>query len=66
MDRQLKLDTQLNKTAFDLVTYSAVGYFVGVAASVFFKRRTFIRNLSAGLFAGFAFNENQDAFNRQL
>ncbi|CAD8077266.1 unnamed protein product [Paramecium primaurelia] len=66
MDRQLKLDTQLNKTAFDLVTYTTVGYFVGVAASVFFKRRAFIRNLSAGVFAGFAFNENQEAFNRQL
>ncbi|CAD8085037.1 unnamed protein product [Paramecium sonneborni] len=66
MDRKQKLDTQLNKIAFDLITYSTLGYFVGVGASLFFKRRAFIRNLSAGLFAGFAYSENRDAFHRQL
>lgn len=43
-----------------------IGYFVGAAASVFFRRKAFIRNLSAGVFAGYAFGANQDAFNRQL
>lgn len=41
-----------------------VGYGVGIGASLLFKRKAIVRNMFAGIFGGYAFNENHQVFNR--
>ncbi|KAM3136341.1 hypothetical protein pb186bvf_011476 [Paramecium bursaria] len=63
-ENQIALDTQLNKTILELVLASAAGYGVGIGLSLFFKQKSFIRTLSAGLAGGYQFNENYEIFNQ--
>lgn len=43
-----------------------LGYFSGIALSLFFKRKVFIRNMSAGVLAGYSLSENQEVFNKLI
>jgi hypothetical protein len=44
--------------------YSAVGYVGGFAASLFFRKRSFISFVGAGTGCGYAFNKNRRHFNK--
>lgn len=61
LDQQKKLDSLLNKTFLDLTVYSLAGYAFGIGLSVFFKQKSIIRNLCAGVGGsyGFALNKNK-------
>lgn len=62
--QQRKLDTLLNKTFLDLATFSLIGFGVGLAASIFFKKP--IRYVAAGVGGSYGFVCNQEAFNRLI
>lgn len=63
---QRRLDTLLNKTFLDLATFSAVGYGVGLAASIFFRRSYPIRNFVAGIGGSYGIVQNRECFHKLL
>ena len=62
--QQRKLDTLLNKTFLDLATFSLLGFGVGLAASIFFKRP--IRYVAAGVGGSYGIVQNQEDFERLI
>ena len=61
---QRKLDTALNKSFLDLATFSLLGYGVGLAASIFFRRP--VRYVAAGVGGSYGIVQNQSSFHRLL
>ena len=64
LDQQKRLDTILNKTFLDLAVYSIAGYSIGVGLSIFFKQKSSIRNLAAGIGGSYGFALNRANFAR--
>lgn len=62
--QQRRLDTILNKTFLDLATYSVLGYGVGLAASIFFRKSFPIRNFVAGVGGSYGIVLNKDCFHK--
>jgi hypothetical protein len=55
------MDIILNKTALDLVVFTAVGYAIGMGAGIMFRNSRFISigtiaYIGAGVGGGYAFN----------
>lgn len=63
IDQQKRLDTILNKTFLDLAVYSLAGYGVGLGLSIFFKQKSAIRSLTAGIGGSYGFALNKANFN---
>ena len=62
LEQQKKMDTLLNKTLIDLVVYSGIGFTAGMAASIFFKNKSVIRNVWAGVGGSYGFMINKHQF----
>jgi hypothetical protein len=63
LDQQKRLDTILNKTFLDLAVYSLAGYGLGLGLSIFFKQKSVIRNITAGIGGSYGFALNRANFN---
>ncbi len=63
LDQQKRLDTILNKTFLDLAVYSIAGYGVGIGLSIFFRQKSIIRNIAAGIGGSYGFAINKANFN---
>lgn len=63
IEQQKQLDTILNKTFLDVAAYSIVGVAAGVGVSLFFKRKSNILGLFAGLGGSYGFAMNKKHFN---
>lgn len=63
LEQQKQLDTILNKTFLDVAAYSVVGVFAGVGVSLFFKRKSHILGLCAGLGGSYGLAMNKNHFN---
>jgi hypothetical protein len=62
----MRKDTLLNKTALDLFVFSALGYGMGVALSVFCRNKLLARHFTAGMGSSYAFCINKDSFNKLI
>ena len=58
----LQNDTKLNKLALNIVGYSAIAYTSALVFSIFFKRKSLIRNLSAGIGGGIGYEQGRKSF----
>ena len=63
LDQQKRLDTILNKTFLDLAVYSIAGYGVGIGLSIFFRQKSIIRNIAAGIGGSYGFAISKANFN---
>ena len=54
----IRNDTKLNRTMVDMATLGLLGYGAGFLLSIFFKNKSFIRNLGLGFGAGYGFHYN--------
>lgn len=66
LSKLLIKDTLLNKTAIDLIVFSALGYGAGVALSVFCRNKLLARHFTAGMGSSYAFCINKSSFNKLI
>ena len=59
-------DNHLNKTVFDMFTYSVFGFASGLALSLLFKNKARVCFVGAGVGAGISYEKNNGEMIRKL
>lgn len=54
----IRNDRKLNRTFVDMAALGLLGYGTGLALSIFFKNKAFVRNLGLGFGLGYGFHYN--------